>query len=96
MQFFYETMRYYLTIISLLHRHNREVPRDISIITTHSDSFFSFLIPTPTTYDTHPYNQANGLLKMALKVINGEPIHNSQLKITPDFVPGATIGAAKD
>ncbi len=87
---------FHLTIISLLHQYNREVPRDISIITTHFDSFLSFLIPHPTTYDTHPYNQAHGLLKMALRVINGEPIHNSHLRIIPEFVPGATIGAAKE
>ncbi len=85
----------YLSLVSILGKYHWRIPDDVSIISTQSDTFLSFLIPIPTTYDCHSYKHAKGIFRMVLKMIDGESIRNSEVRILPEFKGGETIGVPK-
>jgi LacI family transcriptional regulator len=85
---------HYLLALTWLQRRGLRVPEDISLVSPDHDPFLSFTHPPPTHYAFNAHAFARRLFKLIMFVVAGEVITKKDIRIMPDYVKGATLGAA--
>lgn len=83
----------YLTVLSYLASLGLRVPRDISVISRDEETFLTFMHPTPTYYSTKPAKFAHALHLGLKRLLSGDTSPFA-IRIMPDLVQGASVGAA--
>jgi len=84
---------HYLLALTYLNQTGRQVPRDISLVSTDDDPFLSFVYPVPTRYVFNGHHFAKRLFRLIHHSCLDQVIRKSSVRIMPDFVKGATLVA---
>lgn len=85
---------HYATVATRIVERGRRVPRDVSLVCRGEDTFLHFLCPTPAFYRVNLELLARRLFRSVLRVTDGGPQAADQHRVVPQFVPGASVGAA--
>lgn len=85
----------FLALFSVLTRMGVEIPRDISLLSRNDEHFFQFLDPEPARYTCVPQTRAKAVLSAFMRTTQGERLPKRHFWLVPDFIPGATVAAAK-
>ena len=83
---------HFLAVVSGLAELGRRVPTELAIISRDEDPFLSFLLPTPARYVSSPQGFARSLLQPVRELLAGGAVTQRELRIIPEFVPGAAVG----
>jgi len=84
---------YFLSAITFLAQRSLRVPRDVSLVSRDDDKFLTYLTPEPTRYSLNAKNYAKRLLHPLQSLVRGEPVTHPVQRISPTFVPGASLAS---
>lgn len=84
---------FYLTTVSFLADRGLRVGKDVSLICRDHDPFLSYLKPTPASYASRPKTYAKRLLPLLLAHVRNQKITQTDVRIEPEFIAGASLGA---
>lgn len=82
---------HYLTTVSFLAGRGLRVPADVSLISRDSETFLSYLVPTPARYSCTPRTYARRLLPNVLKLAQGDTVPPGAQRIEPQFIRGPSL-----
>jgi LacI family transcriptional regulator len=82
---------HYLTTVSFLAARGQRVPDDVSLISRDTESFLSYLTPTPARYSCSPRVYAKRLLPLVLRLTHGEAVPHGPQRIEPQFIRGPSL-----
>ena len=83
----------YLTVMSYLAEKRLRIPDDLSVISRNHDPNFDYLTPTPACYTYNLDTYARKVFGLVMKVINHEPVPESELKLVPKYREGDSVCA---
>ena len=87
---------FYLTTVSFLADRGLRVGKDVSVICRDHDTFLSYLKPTPAGYSLGPKTYAKRLLPLVLAHVRNQRITQTDVRIEPEFIAGASLGAPRE
>jgi len=82
---------HYLTTVSFLAARGLRVPHDVSLISRDTESFLSYLTPTPARYSCSPRVYAKRLLPLVLRLAHGDAVPGGPQRIEPQFIRGPSL-----
>lgn len=83
-----------LTVMGCLSRQGLRLPADASLISRDHDAFLEHVLPSVARYVSNPNAMAQRISRTVLELVGGGPLKPNRYWITPDFVPGETLGPA--
>lgn len=91
--FFLSNSFSYLTVLGYLTSIGRRNPQDFSLISQDEGPFLAHVYPAPARYCTNPKKYAAAVGRAVNRVLENDVPREFNIRIMPDFVPGASIAA---
>ncbi len=87
---------HFLTFFTHLMHQRISIPEEVSLICRDGHAYIGDLVPEPTRYTPNLALLVRHYARLALRHLDGQATPGEKVTLIPDFIPGATLGAAPE